>query len=492
MFSGRAQWLDAVFDHSREAAFPLLRACWIGALYVLGVAAWGYVLGWSVLPLNFGDWADINVPRLWFLSNAIAAGEWPLHMAYSHSLHSVTDRFLTLPDVITTPQSVLLPWLGIQRFILFDVLLHYSAAVAGLLALRRRLAWSLFTYTTVSVLFLFNGHIVSHYSVGHFTWAAYFLFPWFVLLCFDLLDGAQGWRWVARVAFLLFYMVLAGGQHHFTWTLLLLGCLIPFCLDRAIWIIAAGAAAGLLSAVRLLPPVLSLGLFKDAAWMSDVIGYPSILHIVTSMVELRRENLAAASLQTIGNFVFFEVNYFEYAYYVGVVGFAVLVYFGIFSWLRDRESRYPQLIVPTLALTAMSIGTVYRIVRATGIPLLMSERLVSRMLSLPMTFLIVMAGIFLQQALAQTRQTLWNRLAALGVLLLLAIDMAGGLRLMRAAETAKMMRQVELTPAMGEITHRDDPVYTRTVAFGTGLTFITAGGLIVLARRDVNLRFDRS
>jgi len=272
---------------------------------------------------------------------------------------------------------------------------------------------------------------------------------------------------------------------------LLLGCLIPFCLDRAIWIIAAGAAAGLLSAVRLLPPVLSLGVFKDAAWMSDVIGYPSILHIVTSMVELRRESLDAVNLHTLGNFAFFEVNYFEYAYYVGVVGFSVIVYFGIYSWLRDRESRYPQLIVPTLALIAMSIGTVYRIVRATGIPLLMSERLVSRMLSLPMTILIVMAGIFLQQALSQTRQTMWNRLAALCVLLFIVIDLSGGIRLMRAAETAKLMRQVELTPAMGEITHRADPVYTRTVAFGAGLTLITAGGLIVLARRDGNLRFDR-
>jgi hypothetical protein len=473
--------VEALFDCRAEPASPALARSWIPGLYVLGALVWAYFLGWGRVPLNFHDWADINVPRLTFLGNAIAMGEWPWHMADTHSLHGVTDRFLTLPDVITTPQTLLLPWLGVARFMFFDILLHYTAGVAGLIALRRRLEWSLFTYAVIFLLFLFNGHVLSHYSVGHFTWASYFLFPWFVLCCLQLLDGEHGWPWVARTSFLLFYMVLAGGQHHFTWALIFLGCLLPFCLDRALWIVAAGAAAGLLSAVRLLPPVLSLDAFANAGWISDVIGYPSLLHLVRAMAELRRENAAAVVTSMPGNFLFFETNYFEFAYYVGVVGFAVIAYFGLYAWFRERAPRYPQLIVPTLVMVVLSLGSMYRLVRMTGIPLLMSERLVSRMLSLPMSVIMIMAGVYLQRALNQAGLSLWNRVAALAVLALLAIDLSGEVRLMRVSETAKTTKAFALDASVGAIARRDDPVYTRTVAAGAGLSMLTGAGLIVLA-----------
>jgi hypothetical protein len=473
--------VGVLFDPRAERDSPALAWSWIAGLYLLGALVWAYVLGWARVPLNFYDWSSITVPRLTFLGNAIAAGEWPWHMADTLSLHGVTDRFLTLPDVITTPQTLLLPWLGVDRFVVFDVLLHYSAGVAGLLAIRRRCEWSLFTYAVVSLLFLFNGHILSHYSVGHFTWASYFLFPWFVLCCFQLLDGEQGWRWVARTAFLLFYMVLAGGQHHVTWALLFLGCLIPFCLDRARWIVAAGVAAGLLSAVRLLPPVLSLTAFANAGWISDIIGYPSLMHVVSSMVELRRENPAAVATAMPGNFLFFETNYFEFAYYVGLIGFAVIAYFGLYSWLREREPRYRQLIVPTLIMVVLSLGSMYRLVRLTGIPLLMSERLVSRMLSLPMSVIVIMAGVFLQGALHRAGLTWWNRVALLGVLGLLTIDLSGGVRLLRVSETAKTTTAFALPASLSAIARRDDPAYTRIVAAGAGLSMLTGAGLLILA-----------
>lgn len=480
--------IDALFDIDAERDRRALAWAWIAALYLLGALTWAYFLGWrpgaAPVPLNFHDWADINVPRLAFLSNAIASGEWPLHMAYAHSLHGVTDRFLTLPDVITTPQTLLLPWLGVPRFIRLDVLLHYSAGVAGLLAIRARLRWSLFTYGVVFILFLFNGHVLSHYSVGHFTWGSYFLFPWFILFCMQLIDGEVGWRWVARMAFLLCYMVLAGGQHHFTWAMLFLGCLIPCCFDRARWIVAAGLAAGLLSAVRLLPPVLSLDAFANAGWINDIIGYPSIQHLVTSLVELRREQFDVVASVLPGNFLFFESNYFEFAYYIGTIGFAIVVYFGIVEWLRAPEPRYPQLIVPTLVMVMLSIGSIYRIVRATGIPLLMSERLVSRMLSLPMSVFMIMAGVFLQRGLERAGLSRWQRGAALGVWLLLAIDMSGEVRLMRVSETAQTTKAFQLDDSIGAITRRDDPVYERTVAAGAGLSILTGAGLIVLALRQ--------
>lgn len=476
--------LDLFFDYHADMRSPLARRSTMAALHLLGAFTWLYFLGWSMLPLNFGDWSDINVPRMMFVSNAIASGELPLHMQDTHSLHGVTDRFFCLPDVITTPQMLLLPIVGIQAFVVVDVLLHYCLGVSALLVLRRRFQWSLFAYAVVFVLFVFNGHILSHYSVGHFTWASYFLFPAIAALCFELIDGPVDWRWVARFAGVMFYMVLAGGQHHFTWVLMFMACLIPFCWGRAGWIVAACAASGLLSAVRLLPPVLALGEFGRAGWMSDVIGYPSLLHLVSSMTELRRENLDAVDWPLLGNFVFFEVNYFEYNYYVGLLGALVVFYFGLYSWLRERQLAYPQLVVPTFAMIAMSIGTVFRIVRATGLPLIMSERLVSRMVSLPITFLIIMSGVMLQRFLLRGNLSIWNRLTGLMLFGLVAVDLSAGVRLMRVAETAKSMKPIPIEASMGELAHRDDPVYERTLALGFAMTLATAATLLALSLRE--------
>lgn len=478
--------LDVAFDRSAEAAAPNIRRAWLGALYVLGAITWLYILGWGRAPLDFNDWADINVPRLSMMREAVITGAWPLHAANTHSLHGVTDRILTLPDVITTPQMVLLPWLGVTGFILFDLLLHYSLGFLGLLALRRRCQWSLFAFTVVFALFSFNGHIVIHYSIGHFTWAAYFLFPACIALAMALCDGEAGWRWVARFAALMGYAVLAGGQHHFTWVVMFFACLMPFVGRRAVWIAAAVVASGLLSAVRLLPPVLSLDAFRAAPWINDVIGYPSVWHVLTSMVELRRENLAAVNWNVPGNFVFYEINYSEYSYYVGAVGALAILYFGVYRWLTDRAPVYRELMAPTLILTALSIGTVFRLVRATGMPLIMSERLVSRMLSLPMTVFIVIAGVMIDRVFSHARPSRWNRLAAIGLLGLLAVDLAGGARLLRVSESARVMKPVAAAEIAdrGRLAHRDDPIYARTIAGGALITIATGAALARLASRD--------
>jgi hypothetical protein len=408
-------------------------------------------------------------------------------MANTGSLHHVSDRFFSLPDVITTPQTLLLPWLGVPRFVLFDVILHYTIGVATLMALGRRFRWSLFTFAVVFLLFSFNGHILSHYSVGHFTWAAYFLFPLWFLLWFQFLDGQHGWRWLSRFAFVMFYMVLAGGQHQFTWALIFLACLIPFCLDRVGWIIAAGLASVFLSAVRLLPPALLLDAIGRAGWMIDVVGYPSGFHLIRAMVELRREDLdpLSSSLSSLpGNFVFFESHYHEFSYYVGVLGAAALLYFGLYRWLRTTELVYPQLMVPTLVLVALSMGSVFRIVRASGIPLFFSERILSRLLSLPMSLIMIMAGVFLQKTINQLRLSVWHRLVALSLLGLLAIDVSGEIRLMRLSESVKIMRPVPLDDSIGEVARRDDPAYTAILGAGALITSLTAAGLLVLATRE--------
>src|SRR5262245_57647269 len=155
----------ALFASERELRGSVVAKVSVTALFVAGLVGWAYVMGFGLVALDFHDWPGINIPRLMFLQNAIRGGDWPLHMSGTGSLHGVTDRFLALPDVITSPQSVLLLFMPLERFILVDVLIHYTLGFAGLLMLRRHFGWSLFTLTTVFLLFLFNGHILAHYSV---------------------------------------------------------------------------------------------------------------------------------------------------------------------------------------------------------------------------------------------------------------------------------------------------------------------------------------
>lgn len=479
------EWLGVLCSSRDERRSPWLVRLWIGGLFLAGLAGWSYLLGWGQARLDFHDWADINVPRLLFLQHALRAGEWPLHMADPASLHGVTDRFLTLPDVITTPQTLLLLVLPVQAFILVDVLLHYAAGFIGVLLLRRHFQWSLLTFAGVFLLVLFNGHILAHYSVGHFTWAAYLLFPFVCLLILRFLDGDDSWRSIALFAALMFYMVLAGGQHHVTWVLLLLGLLLPFCLGRAWWLASVAAASGLLSAVRLLPPALELQSFRNAGLISDVIGYPSLSHLIASMVWLRRETPAFNEALP-GNIWFFDSAYYEFAAYVGAAGFALIVY-GAWQWLRDRP-RYRELIVPLFVMCAFSIGSVYRVVRAVHIPLFDSERYTSRMFSLPMTFLIVLAAIAIDRRIRESAAGVWQRALMVFAMLLVAIDIAGSVRLWRVAISSGLFASsgVGATPPIVDagLVHRPDGIYVTTVVAGLAMTILTAGVLIFMVRRE--------
>jgi hypothetical protein len=475
--------VGAIFAPEREAETPWLAKAWTAALFSAGIIGWSYVLGWGLVPLNFHDWTDINIPRLTFLQNALRAGALPLHMGDSAALHGVTDRFFTLPDVITTPQTLLLLVLPVPAFVVADVLIHYVIGFAGLLMLRRHFGWSLYVWTMVFLLFVFNGHILAHYTVGHLTWGPYFVFPLILLMLFRFLDGDTSWRAIGIFSALMSYMVLAGGQHHLTWVVLFMAMLAPVCGRRAWWLLAAVIGSLLLSAVRLLPPALELESFRAAGLIADVIGYPSLMHLLSTLVILRREQ-PAFNQALPANIWFFDSAYYEFNAYVGAIGAVVIVVFGLYHWLRSSWPRYWQLAVPALAMVALSLGTVYRIVRAAGVPLFESERYTARMFSLPLTLLIVMAGTILDQYLRERAVSMWQRVLALFILAYAAIDISANIRLSRVAVSSGLFGPSSVNEAATVVQHRDDPTYVMVLAAGLVVSLATAATLWILAKRD--------
>ena len=475
------EWVARLFEPDRDAAAGRLSVATIAGLYVAGLVGWSYVMGWGAVPLDFHDWTGINLPRLLFLQESLRNGAWPLHMTGGAALHDVTDRFFALPDVITSPQTLLLLFMPVERFVLADVLLQYSLGFWGLVLLRRYLQWSPYAFTLVYLLFIFNGHILSHYSVGHLTWGPYFLFSFVALFILRFLDGDRSVRLLAWFALVMAYMILAGGQHHMTWVLLMLALLVPFCWRQAWWLVAVAAASGLLSAVRLLPPVLELSSFRQAGLVSDVIGFPSLAHMGIALVMLRRE-FSSFNIALPGNIWFFDNAFFEFNAFIGVAGLALVV-FGAAAWLRTATPRYAALIVPLFGMMALSLGSTYRLVRLTGIPMLDGERYTARMFALPLLLLIVMAAASLDRVLRRPSTALWHRVLALIALLYAALDIAASVRLWRVAVSSGLFKQAPFDPRIVTPIDRADPQYVTVLLAGLAISVVTAIVLLWLAAR---------
>jgi hypothetical protein len=182
------------FDPQAERpSYRWLGRSWVAVLYLAGIVAWGVFLSWGHIPFYYQDWAEISGPRIAFVQEAIHEGVLPLHMAGNGALRGVTDRFLAIPDVILSPQMILLGVMTVGGVVLADIILLYSIGVGGLLWLRQKYALSPAVYTVLFLLFNFNGYITAHLSVGHVNYAGgYFLLPWFVILVLQLFENEQG------------------------------------------------------------------------------------------------------------------------------------------------------------------------------------------------------------------------------------------------------------------------------------------------------------
>jgi hypothetical protein len=412
-------------------------------------------------------------------------GVLPLHMADTSSLHDVSDRFFTLPDVITTPQMLLLLFSTVERYVFFDIILHYSISFLGLLWFYRRYQLSLFTFTLLFLLFEFNGYIFTHYSVGHFTWAAYFLFPIFFALVIRFLDGEQGWVWVTSMSFLLFYMVLAGSQHHYVWLLLFLGVMVITCWLRSKWILLTIVFSGLLSAIRLLPPALQLADYQKKAIFNAVYGYPTLAHLISSMVLIQVPMESEVKYFSLN--VFAE-NYWDFNFYLGVIGFGFVLYFGLFRWLTESPPRWSQMILPLFTLMALSIGPTYWLVRVTGIPLFASERAVMRMISVPVVWLLLTGSILFQEWWNGRKFQTSHQIAALMVLFLMFIDLWSNIKVWRPSEIRQYFEPVMMNIAGNSVANHADPEYMLILSAGLGITLVTAIFLIVMSWRESKSR----
>jgi hypothetical protein len=394
----------------------LLTLLFLGGLYVLGVVHWVAFFNCGRLNFQPYDW-DKEYKYYHVLGEALRTRTMPWHV--SEAFHG-TDRFLGLPETNLSPQVLLLPLFGddpegVGRFLVFHVLVLYSAGYVGLLWLRRRYRLSWAPFACLYLLIELSGYITSHLSVGHSMWSGYFLLPFFVLYVLEMAERPGDLRPGLKLALVLFVMNLQGSFHMviWCWMFLLLGLLFERPLRPAA-LAAVGLSFGM-SLFRFLPAVVAFWGFKDYRFLS---GYRSLADMLDAFITLRDYDYPHTGITLLHGLDggLHEIGWWEYDLYLGLLGFAFLAYFGIYRRF-DREPPlcdccYAVLDMPLAVLAILSLSCFYAFIGKLPLPLFNGERVPSRFLVISVVVLTGISAIRMQRLLERVKPNI-----KLGVLL---------------------------------------------------------------------------
>jgi hypothetical protein len=378
-------------------------------LFAAGLVHWLLFFQRGDMSFNAYDWQK-EYRYYSILKEAIQAGVMPYHV--SIAFHG-TNRFLALPETNISPQVFLLSLMNVGRFILVNILVLYSAGFAGCLLIMRRYRLSILPFTLMFLLFNFNGHVTSHFGVGHSMWGAYFLLPFFFLYVLELAEGKATRTTPIKLAFVLFFVMLQGGLHVYVWGVTFLVLLLIFNWRYLKPIILSIALSAVLSAFRLIPAGFALADRKE----KFIWSYPTIRDLIDSLITIRQQT--PERLIPWGT-----VGWWEYDMYIGIIGLAFVLWFGValrFSKAPDLgQRRYKAFDLPMLIMAAFSLSYLHAFLTRIPIPLLRSERVATRFVVLPLVLLVFIASIRFNDVLLRAKRSVKFKVAAIvGVALMI-------------------------------------------------------------------------
>ena len=350
-------------------------------LYCAGILHW--IRFFSGADLRVLDWR-LSVDYQSVLRDALARGTIPYLTTLNYHY---TDRFLGTPETPLSPQYLLLPFWSALPFNIVNVCFLFTIGYVGLLAIRREYNLSWLPFTFLYLLFNFNGYLIAHVAAGHTMWYGYFFLPFFHLLLLRLIDGRRDTqKSVVLLVLTLFLIELQGSFHLYIWCLMFLLLVAVFnprvlrpAVTVAVW-------SFLLCLFRFLPAAVTL----QGKELEFCTGFPSLGILVDAFTVINDCRQAG------------KLGWWEFDCFIGMTGFFVLLYFGIFLRIRNGStSRYcfRELDVPSLCMVLLSLGSVYGLLLEFRIPLLDSQRVASRFIVIPLTLFMILAALQLQEFL---------------------------------------------------------------------------------------------
>ncbi len=456
--------------HEQPEDFP--HANWVvrvllAGLFVAGLLHWGIFLDWFNNHFDIQDWHIHVGPYLDFLKQAIRSGQCPLQ---ADSPYMIPGQYLARQNRPFSPQILLLYFLDPSAYVVVNVWIFYSLGFIGLLLIRRRYRLSFISFLVLYLLFNFNGQIIARMGVGHFEWVAYLLLPFYVLLVLKMLEGEKtGWKWLFSMALLMLAITLQGAAHIFIYCMTFLLLISLFHPRYFLTAIKAIVLSALVCMIRILPPMLQ---YAGGTGLQYLGGFTSLLELIGSFVVL-----------------YVPRGYWEEEYYVGVIGFAFLFYFGMIrSWMKD--DRYRPLFLPMLIMAFFSIGSIYQVLFNLPIPFLDSQRAPTRFLIVPLAFLVILASLQFQTLIKSWEKAHHDeKMMVLFAAALMAYDLYYHSRVWSLDNYGDSKRATDvITVAVSSYV---DPRYLTTLILGTVCTVVTLIILGILAYRERKEKMDR-
>jgi hypothetical protein len=487
VFKFFSRLLQAVFYPDKEKDFPWLTPLWIGLLILAGLFLWGHFFNWGDINFNYMDWGEVWAARMQAWHVALEKNTIPLHLNDLGAMRTENDRYFTVGDMVSSPQVILLRWLEVGLYTLVNNWILYGVAAFFLIQIRKKFKLSLFAFAFMFLLFQFNGFIVTHLAVGHLSWGGYYLFPAFVLFLLEVLEGDRSWKWVSKMAFLLFFMFLQGSLHHLVWCFIVMGILAVTRWKSFLPLAKAVLFAVLLSMPRVLPVFFRLnGLMNEMDFLDGFHRLGDILH---SMVFN-----AGPEYGMPGKVYESVLGYWEFDIFTGWVGLGLILVFGIifYAFWQAKKKTFPWLLLPAFALVFLSIQDNYLKVLFYNPLLASSERVTSRMMGLALAIFIILAAIGYQRFLEALPENLsFNLLFLLPQLALLPV-LAYDLVLHTLRWSVKngiiYLSSAERDLSRIQISNHPDPVYFGLLIGGSLVSLASMAFLFWISRRKPALQ----
>ena len=460
--------LNSIIYYPKTKTGKLLNSILLILFLLFGLVLWIKFLNFGNIPSDRLDWLDITFPRLSVLQQALLEWKIPFHITQSTGIKGVTDRFLSIPDLILTPDLIFLRIYSIETTIMIHVLLLYIIGFWGLYLFRQKYHLSIIVFVLLFLLFNFNGHIVSHLAVGHLTWASYFFLPFFVLLIFEFFEKQViNWKWVAKVSLVQFLIFLAGGYHVFVWCLFFLGILLLVNRQNKKWIFLSILFSILINLFRILPSALLAGLLS----IDFMAGFPSTDRLFFSLISM----VNPAEAYTFPDKV--NILVWEYDFYIGLVGLILISIFCGLFFIKNKKSEYRNFVIPITILTILSIGNLYKPIFDTGIPLISGERISSRFFILPLLIIIFSSALAIHDLIMENKNKYKFSFFFIIAIILIANDLTQHLANWGLGSIIRNL-PAEISPDYITLGISTDPLYISLVFIGIALTIASSAFLI--------------
>lgn len=474
--------LDLLFYRAKTGISLWLQSAWLFGFLVIGAILWAYILNWGQINFMYHDWAEGIGHRVAFLQNAVLTDQLPLHMPDPSALRNVTDRYISVPDTIMSPQVLLLSYMTLGNFVVFNTVFLYILGFLGMWQISRRYSLSPIPFTAMFFIFAFNGRITDLIVVGDIHWAGYFLMPWFVYFMLQAIEGPVGWAWTFKLSLFFLILYLQGSFHLFTISLTFMMLTGLFNFRLFLPMLRGGTFAIFASMVRILPAALVSGKF-DVAFLS---GFDTFAQLVSSMMNLK----LAVRDQVFRNTPLNPLGWWEMDHYIGLLGFIFLLVFCLSVWVRRREGQfdYRELIIPVMAMVLFSVGRIFKPISMLEIPILSSQRVSTRFFVLALVVMVILAGIGMQRYLNNGRPIRQVRIAFLAGFLILLNDIWQHEKLWRVAHLSDMFPAREVDLGLAYVANHPDPPYMTALAAGLVISIFSLLFLGWMAVREQSER----